>query len=190
MNKMISWIQSNDLKIFHFLNQRTNIVIFDKFMNTITHTGGATFTILTTVLLILFGDSTWKMIGMQALLSLAISHIPAAIAKKTYPRKRPYQVIEGTNLCRRPLRDHSFPSGHTTAIFSVVTPIVVTFPAISIVLITLALIVGISRIYLGLHYPTDVLAGIVLGTTTGFICSNFSLFSMYQMNFNAINWLS
>jgi undecaprenyl-diphosphatase len=104
--------------------------------------------------------------------SLIISHIPVAISKKMYPRKRPYLSLPDTNIGNNPLKDHSFPSGHTTAIFSIVTPLIFLNPFIGMFLLFAALLVAISRMYLGLHYPSDVLAGIVLGISSSF----FSLF--------------
>ena len=65
---------------------------------------------------------------------------------------------------RNPLTDHSFPSGHTTAVFSVTVPFMTMEPILLATLLPVALIVGFSRIYLGLHYPSDVLAGATIGT--------------------------
>lgn len=61
------------------------------------------------------------------------------------------------------LLDPSFPSGHTTAAFSIVGGVSVAFGSVPLVLWPIAGVVGISRIYLGHHYPTDVLAGALIG---------------------------
>jgi undecaprenyl-diphosphatase len=71
------------------------------------------------------------------------------------------------------LKDHSFPSGHTTAVFSVIVPFLLQTPSLAAVLIPLGLSVGISRIYLGLHYPSDVIAGGILGGSFGSLCFYF-----------------
>ena len=143
------------------------------FFSTITHMGGATFTILSTILLILISNNQTKVAAYSSALALAISHIPVQLVKKLFPRKRPYLMIEETKVPLNPLKDHSFPSGHTTAIFSVIIPFVLFVPALSFILIPLGLCVGLSRIYLGLHYPSDVMAGGLLGSCVGVFCFLF-----------------
>lgn len=89
--------------------------------------------------------------------------------KRWYPRKRPYLTIEDAKYPLHPLQDHSFPSGHTTAVFSVFVPLICYDSNLMIFLLPLALCVGISRIYLGLHYPSDVFVGMCLGACSGII---------------------
>ncbi|MGV2686250.1 phosphatase PAP2 family protein, partial [Clostridium perfringens] len=70
---------------------------------------------------------------------------------------------------KKPMKDHSFPSGHSTAIFSIITPCLFITPWLSLLLILLALTVSLSRIYLGFHYPSDCLAGCFVGTTSALL---------------------
>ncbi|WP_237690829.1 phosphatase PAP2 family protein [Paenibacillus caui] len=134
----------------------------------ITHLGGAIFTILACMAIWRFTSGPWSTAGLMSLTALAASHIPVAIAKKTYPRLRPYLALPGTHTFRNPLKDHSFPSGHTTAIFSVTVPFMILQPLLILPLLPVALTVALSRIYLGLHYPSDVLAGGIIGTIAAF----------------------
>lgn len=80
-----------------------------------------------------------------------------------FSRRRPYLADDNVHLSHHPLRDYSFPSGHATAVFTLATILSLTFPWFSLLLIPLSGAVGISRIYLGLHYPTDVVGGAVIG---------------------------
>ncbi|MFD7525238.1 phosphatase PAP2 family protein [Paenibacillus chitinolyticus] len=164
MSKVVHWMHRHETRMFLYVNQRFRHTILDGILGTLTHLGGATATITVTLLLSLFGKGVWQIAGIQALAALAISHIPVAIVKKLYPRRRPYLVVPNTRTGRNPLQDHSFPSGHTTAIFSVIVPFVAHMPVLGFVLIPLALLIALSRMYLGLHYPSDCLAGAVIGS--------------------------
>lgn len=164
MSKVVNWLQHHETRMFHFVNQRIQHFFLDHFFSRITHLGGATATIIISLCCALFGQGALQTAGIQALIALTISHIPVAIIKKKYPRLRPYLVHPQTITYKNPLTDHSFPSGHTTSIFSIIIPFMAAIPVLALILLPLALIVGLSRIYLGLHYPSDCFVGSLIGT--------------------------
>jgi undecaprenyl-diphosphatase len=166
MGKVIHWLQNRETRMFYWVNQRIQHSFLDIFFSKITHLGGATATIGISLCLSLFGNGIFRIAGLQSLIALTISHLPVALIKKKYPRLRPYLVLPQTKIGKNPLTDHSFPSGHTTAIFSITVPVIMAMPMLSIGLIPLAVIVGLSRIYNGLHYPSDCLVGSLIGTMT------------------------
>ncbi|OBZ11612.1 phosphoesterase [Bacillus sp. FJAT-27264] len=151
-------------RLFQWINGRMHNRFLNFWLYHLTHLGGATIAIGANLLIWAFFPQPWRTTALQALASLAVSHVPVAIAKKLYPRRRPYLALPGTRTFRNPLKDHSFPSGHTTAIFAWLVPYMAAFPALTSVLLPMGCIVGFSRMYLGLHYPSDVLAGAVIGT--------------------------
>ena len=80
-------------------------------------------------------------------------------------RERPFIRHPGITLAMPPLDRYSFPSGHTLHAVSFTTQAVVLFPELGWVLVPLTTLIAASRVVLGLHYPTDVAAGAVLGFT-------------------------
>jgi undecaprenyl-diphosphatase len=89
--------------------------------------------------------------GISGLLRAAI---PRDRPPLRYPEPRPLVAVPGS---------HSFPSGHTTTSFACATVIALAAPRLAVPAFLLALAIGFSRIYVGVHYPLDVLGGAVLG---------------------------
>ncbi len=85
------------------------------------------------------------------------------LLKKTLVRERPFIRHPGITLAMPPLDRYSFPSGHTLHAVCFSTQAVVQFPELGWVLAPLATLIAASRVVLGLHYPSDVLAGALLG---------------------------
>lgn len=168
--ELLEFFYGFDCRVLQKVNRHFDKKLLNLFFRIITRLGGADFTIATTLLLILLSTGESQLTAISSALALSASHIPVHILKETLPRKRPYLMIAKTKTHENPLQDHSFPSGHTTAIFSVVSPYILFVPHLSFILIPLAVSVGISRIYLGLHYPSDVIAGAFLGAITALIC--------------------
>ena len=86
------------------------------------------------------------------------------LKRKTH-RPRPYSRNKGINCGVAPLDQFSFPSGHTlhAVAFSIVA--LAYYPALIWLLLPFTTLVAVSRLVLGLHYPSDVLAGIAIGAT-------------------------
>jgi undecaprenyl-diphosphatase len=164
MSHYLQWLHHNEKRIFFWCNHTIKHRILDGFLGLLTHIGGAVFTIICTLSIALFATDVWSRLGWQSFAALSGSHIIAVIIKKKIHRIRPYLVLQDTKVGRNPLKDYSFPSGHTTAVFSVITPFLFVSGWLAFVLILMAFIVALSRIYLGLHYPSDCLAGCLIGT--------------------------
>lgn len=169
MSRVIHWLQDHERKMFFLVNHTIQNAALNYIFPKITHLGGASFTITASLIMLLLAKGDWLTASIQSAAALALSHIPVAILKKKYPRLRPYLVLKETIIYKSQLTDHSFPSGHTTAIFSFLTPYVLFQPMLGLILLPIAFLVGISRIYIGLHYPSDVLAGMFLGTVTAIL---------------------
>jgi undecaprenyl-diphosphatase len=100
-----------------------------------------------------------------ALLTLILSHVVVQLIKRMVSRARPSTVDRLVSLVAEPDR-FSFPSGHATASMSVALVYGAAFPAWSLPLLLLALVVGFSRVRLRVHYPSDVLVGQFIAAIT------------------------
>ncbi len=89
------------------------------------------------------------------------------VLKRTLVRERPFINCRGIRLGTAPLDRYSFPSGHTLHAVSFTTMVMSVFPEAGLVLIPFTILVAASRVVLGLHYPTDVAAGALLGFALG-----------------------
>ncbi|MDO9490615.1 phosphatase PAP2 family protein [Acetobacterium sp.] len=87
-------------------------------------------------------------------------------------RTRPYKKIENSRIVGSQAKGSSFPSGHTSQAFFMATFLLPYYHAnffIWLVVYLMAFLVGITRIYVGMHYPRDVLGGAILGTAWGLL---------------------
>ena len=87
-----------------------------------------------------------------------------------YPRPRPFVVLSSVHpLISSPLAENyqSFPSGHAIFFFAVATVIFSFEPKWGTLALIAAVLMGIARVYVGVHWPSDILAGALLGSMTG-----------------------
>ncbi|EOC99578.1 phosphatase PAP2 family protein [Caldisalinibacter kiritimatiensis] len=172
MNKIMKLVNTGDIKLLYIINDRIKCKFLDKTIPYITDLGSAFITILTCLLFIAFGKNGVRIAGYKALSALTTSHILVHLCKKKFTRPRPFLQLANINIFKTNLYDYSFPSGHTTAAFSISITLSLIFPQLSFILISLAFLVGISRIYLGVHYPTDVFVGMIIGTVFAILNSH------------------
>lgn len=178
-----------DDKFIELINRRMRNKYFDYIMLKITNLGGALFSSLILFILLLFGSRRYKLIGVEMFFALTISQIIVHSLKRILSRERPYKILEQLNTFGINLKDYSFPSGHSAASFSIATTLALNVPKLSALVFIIAIIIGISRIYLGVHYPTDVAAGIVIGFSISLILHLFFLETIYDLGrFINLNW--
>ena len=155
--------------------QTLHTPILDKIMTSITKLGDAgIFWIILTLLFLIIPKMRKTGIIMAAALIMDLLICNVAV-KNLVARTRPYDVNTSVQLLVAKLHDYSFPSGHTAASFASVTALYLAGekklwkPAL-----VLACLIAVSRLYLYVHYPTDVLAGVVIGILCGAAASKLT----------------
>ena len=124
---------------------------------------GGGFWIALGVALLLFNKT--RKVGITVLVALIINGLMTNLTlKDLFARPRPFNVNpELLTLIKKP-HSFSFPSGHTSVSFSGALVLLYMMPKkVGVPAMVLAALIGISRMYVGVHYPTDVLGGIVVG---------------------------
>ncbi|BCB04570.1 phosphatase PAP2 family protein [Bacillus sp. KH172YL63] len=166
MDRMMTRFRQMDDSLFYRINGSRQL--FRSFFGYVTHLGGARATVSAMLCLFIFSQyfTSIQKTVVVAMISLTFSHILMAMIKRMVRRIRPYIKLPDAILHGYEFKDHSFPSGHSTAIFSVTIPFMVHFPASMLILFIMSSLVGYSRVVLGVHYPSDVVAGAFLACVT------------------------
>lgn len=127
---------------------------------------GAIWYALMTVMPLLVGIDRLEhglMVSAQMLCAGGFGLLLYKILKKKLVRERPFVGLIGIECAMPPLDRYSFPSGHTLHAVLFTAIAISHVPPLAGLLVPFALLVAASRVVLGLHYPTDVLAGATLG---------------------------
>ena len=164
---------SIDGQILLFIQEHIRNVVCDVFFGGITHLGDAgIFWIVLTIALLCFRQT--RRAGIYSASALVASLIVNnLILKNLVGRVRPYEVVAGLQCIVAPAVDASFPSGHTGASFASAISISGQIPKkYAVFLIVLTALIAFSRLYVGIHYPTDVLGGLVTGIGIGLLVNN------------------
>ena len=157
-------IQQLDGEILLLIQRYLRTDMLTPFMKSVTFLGnGGWFWILCAVVLLAVPKT--RKTGYAAALSLIFGAIVTnLLLKNIVARPRPFAEIEALIPMITKPKDFSFPSGHTTASFAVALVMLRMLPKkFGIPAVVLAALVAFSRLYLGVHYPTDVLAGALVG---------------------------
>ena len=167
------WAVAFDLPILDWIQANMANPFLDKIMPIITVLGdaGIFWMIVAAVLAI---TKKYRKLGFGMAIAMALGLVVCnMILKPTVGRIRPYDFQETLgitiNLLIEKQHDFSFPSGHTIASFEACTVLMLGSRKLGIPATLLAILIAFSRLYLYVHYPTDVIASVILGTLFGII---------------------
>ena len=161
--------------------QSLHVPLLDKAMCAITKLGdGGLLWIVLCIVLLCFRKT--RKAGVCMAIALALGALVANVTlKPLVARVRPYAVQTDVSLLIPPPQDASFPSGHTTSSFAAATALFLHHKKFGAAALGLAGLIGLSRLYLYVHYPTDVLAGALIGVLAA-ICARALLRRVWPQN--------
>ena len=166
---MPQWLQSIDEAVLRFIALHLRVPALNGAMSVFTHLGdaGAIFLFITAVMLCV---RRWRRAGGTTLTALGLGLIVTNLTiKPLISRPRPWVAMEGFQALIAESDPNSFPSGHTCAAFAFAVALSFELPRKwqkAAVLLAAALM-GYSRLYVGVHFPSDVLAGAAIGSLCG-----------------------
>ena len=166
---MVEIFKKVDNTILRWINVKFRNKTFDKIMPIITSAGNLGI-IWIVISVLLMTKKDYRVLGQTILIALVITTIIGeGIIKNIVKRKRPFYGDDDKELLiSRPIT-YSFPSGHTASSFAVAAVFIKTDNAASLEIILLACLIAFSRIYLGVHYSSDVIGGEIIGALCGLI---------------------
>jgi len=168
-------LQQFDTYLFHIINLGLGRPSLDALFTFITIFGIGAASAGIGLVIVLVGfirmNVILRMAGYAGIIAVIFAGILSQMAKHLWDRPRPVMVLHDARWVGQPLFVHSFPSGHTTTAFAFATAIGVLYPKTRLPLYFLAALVGLSRIYLGAHFPVDVLGGAALGIFSGLLAA-------------------
>ena len=169
---MFNFFKIIDNKGLNYISEKCKNRTFDRIMPIITMMGnlGIIWLIISSLL---FLKVEYRIIGVSVILALVLTTIIGeGIIKHIVRRSRPFQDNEEELVINKPIT-YSFPSGHTASSFAALAVLLQMNGKLGLILSPIATLIAFSRVYLKVHYPTDVIFGMFLGFTCGISVVSF-----------------
>jgi undecaprenyl-diphosphatase len=162
-NSLLARFDHAEYRLCRSLNRGVAFPVVRYFFKTASRLGdGVVWYVLMVALPLIYGARGLK-IALVMLATGAAGLVVYKVLKRIFVRERPFIRHAGISLAQAPLDRYSFPSGHTLHAVSFAWQLCAAFPELAPIVIPLALAIAASRVVLGLHYPTDVLVGALIG---------------------------
>ncbi len=169
---MLETLLSIDGGLLLYIQEYVRNPILDSIMIFITTLGNGGMIWIAATVLLMIPKKTRKVGMISAVALLCSLIINNNIVKNLVQRPRPFRTFTDIRILIPTPSEFSFPSGHTSSSFAAASVFYKHLPKkIGIPAIVLAGLIGISRLYVGVHYPTDVLAGIFMGIFLGYLAA-------------------
>jgi undecaprenyl-diphosphatase len=163
----IAWLDQAELNACRRFNRAVRTAGLLKVFQIASRLGdGVLWYVLIATLALLFGREG-RTVALQCAVAGTSGLAIYRLLKNVLVRERPYMTHAAIVCAGKPLDRFSFPSGHTLHAVSFTLIVCTTLPLLAIVLVPAAILIALSRVVLGLHYPSDVIAGGLLGALIG-----------------------
>jgi undecaprenyl-diphosphatase len=159
-----------DARAYEFLNGLPHTRYSDRYIGLVSDLGEGAGWAFAGLWLAALDGRRGRRAAIASTAAAALStYIAQRLLKPVFRRNRPWFTREAAKVVGGKTPDHSFPSGHTAASFAAATALAMAYPSARPLLFATASAVGLSRVHLGHHFPSDVLAGALLGTGIGLL---------------------
>lgn len=174
---MIDILYSIDLQIFYFINQTISNPVFDKFFPFITDVKHWYIAYIILLFISFFkGGRKGKIAAIGIIFLIAASdQLSSTLLKNWIGRIRPCNDLPFVNILVVCTGSYSFPSSHAVNNFAAALFFGTIFPNLKKTLIIVASIIALSRPYVGVHYPSDIVGGAIIGGLLGYLFALIAL---------------
>ena len=169
----MEFLYSIDLTVFYFFNHTISTGFLDKFFSIITDVNKWYIAYIILIGIAFFKGGRRGKIAVLGLILLIIvtDQTGYRILKEFFERVRPCNALTDANTPVGCAGGFSFPSNHALNNFAAAVFLLRLFPAYKWIFLIVATLISISRIYLGVHYPSDVIGGALIGVAFGYLFS-------------------
>jgi undecaprenyl-diphosphatase len=174
---MLDLLWNLDLTLFRFINQTLSFDWLDQITPVLTNLDNYLWIKIALPLVIfLFFYRKYKRLGVTyflfLILTISTSDFVGGKIKKIVLRPRPFQIAETQTILKAEAKeDRSFYSNHASNNFAAATYLTAFFPGGQIYFFAIATTIALTRVHVGVHYPSDIIAGALMGLLWGLIFS-------------------
>jgi undecaprenyl-diphosphatase len=177
MSSILSGILYQNDMLFYFINRGLDNSFFDFLMPAITNFGSFIAMGIICILMYIFGGENTRKVALLGLVALLLANVAVYLLKIIVAEPRPFNALPNVDLLVSESEIYSFPSGHSASSFAVMVVIGLKYRLLIkgkayrllYPLLAFASLIAFSRVYIGVHYPLDVVFGAIVGILSALV---------------------